>query len=55
MEVTRGQVRAVSEMFNKFPLQFLNYLLGCLGCMGPGIVMMKQYTSCQVAWKFSVN
>jgi hypothetical protein len=43
MEVTRGQFRAVRRMFQKFPLQFLNSLLGCLGCMGSVMVMMKQY------------
>jgi hypothetical protein len=35
------------ELFKKFPLQFLNSLLGCSGCMGSGILMMKQYSSCQ--------
>jgi hypothetical protein len=33
-------------MFKKFPLKFLNSLLGFLGCMGSGISMMKQYPSC---------
>jgi hypothetical protein len=33
-------------MLKKFPLQFLNSLLGCSGCMGFGIVIMKQYLSC---------
>jgi hypothetical protein len=42
MEVARGQVRAVRRMFKKFPLQFLSSLLGCWGCVGSGIVMMKQ-------------
>jgi hypothetical protein len=36
----------------KFPLLFLNSLLGCSGCMGSGIVMMKQYPSCHLAWTF---
>jgi hypothetical protein len=54
MQVTRGQFRAVRRIF-KFPLYFLNSLLGCLGCMGSGIVMMKQYPSCQAAWTFSAN
>jgi hypothetical protein len=32
-EVTRGQIRAVNRMLKKFPLQFLNSLLGSSGCM----------------------
>jgi hypothetical protein len=55
MEVTRGQVRALRRMFEKFQLQFLNSLLGCSGCMGSGIVMMKQCPSCQLSWTFSAN
>jgi hypothetical protein len=55
MEVTRGQFRAIRRMFKKFPLQFLNSLLGCSGCVGSAVVMMKQHPSCQPAWKFSVN
>jgi hypothetical protein len=47
MEVIRSHVRAVSRMFKKSPLQLLNALLGCSGCMGSGFVMMKQYPSCQ--------
>jgi hypothetical protein len=38
MEVTGGQVRAVRRTFKKFPLYFLNSLLGCSGCVGSGIV-----------------
>jgi uncharacterized protein (DUF2225 family) len=44
--LTRDHVQAVRRMFKKS-------LLGCLCCMGSGIVMMKQYPSCQLAWIFS--
>jgi hypothetical protein len=30
-------------------------VLGCSGCMVSGIVMMKLYPSCQLAWTFSTN
>jgi hypothetical protein len=43
MEVTRGQLRAVSRMFNKFVLYLFNSLLSCSSCEGSSIVMMKQY------------
>jgi hypothetical protein len=42
-------------MLKKFPLKLLNSLPGCSGCMGSGIVMMKQYPACKLAWTFSAN
>jgi hypothetical protein len=54
-EVSRGQVRAVRRMFKTFQLQFLNSLLSCSVCMRSCIVMMKQYSSCQLAWMFSAK
>jgi hypothetical protein len=55
MEVIRGQALALRQMFKRFPLWSLNYLLGCSGCTGSGIVMMKQYAICQLVWTFSAN
>jgi hypothetical protein len=46
---------ALRWMIKKFPLQFMNSLMGCLGCMGSGIVMIMQYPSCQLGWMFSAN
>jgi hypothetical protein len=43
-------VRAVRRIFRKYPLQFLDSVLDCSGCMGSGILRMKQ-----LAWKFSAN
>jgi hypothetical protein len=48
MEVTRSEVRAVRRTFKKFPLYFLNSLLAFSGCMGSGIVIIKQYPTLSV-------
>jgi hypothetical protein len=37
------------------PIVVPEFSPGCLGCMGSGIVMMKQYPSCHLAWMFSAN
>jgi hypothetical protein len=55
MEVTRVQVRPVRRMFKKFPVQFLNSVLGCSGRMRSGIVMMSCHSSYKLASTFSAN